>query len=495
MRTIFLPAGITAIFLLIFPGRILACPVDLGLDSVVMLALKDSYRIKKLELEIHKTELWLEARRASLKSSAYLNLSTPDFRNVSEYEWNSTLMRDEIVRHNSLLWQSELSVRQPVILLGYPTNGYVSINYTLYEYLQKNPLVWQWSKNYYNRLYLKFEQPILMPNKLKNDLEDAELNLRDTKLRYVAERVGIISEISRSYYSLFDLSFSAKTYQTQLANLQRAREIFHARAHADSISSTDSIQIELEYVNVQENLLESQSRLRQELANLKQRLRINPDDSIFITPSVNPCSVVVRLEDALRKGQQLNSYLQRLQIGARRAQLELTSEKGKNAFSMRLELTYGVENSDEQFLDMWSDYNNSNTVRLNAYVPIWDWGERKARILSRQCDIDRAQLDIQESREDLKKNITNDVNNLAAYRDRFSTMQKSMSMADTLMTATLNNYLIGRVSTQDVLQVIIRHKDTMLKLGSAWFGYRRSLLGLLIDTYYDYEHGVSFTER
>ncbi len=168
--------------------------IQLTLESAVDIAINNSYRTRQIELELKRGMHYLNAYKAGLNTQVYMQLKSPNFSNLSDYRWNSIQGKDEIVRINSTLWQSDLSVKQPVILFGFPTNGYLSLNYRVYNYQQRDN--GSSETDWYNRLYLKFEQPIFLPNELKNDLERAELDLQDIKLRYISERVGIIERIS-----------------------------------------------------------------------------------------------------------------------------------------------------------------------------------------------------------------------------------------------------------------------------------------------------------
>lgn len=139
--------------------------IHLTLDSAVDIAIHNSYRTKMLEMQIEKSMYWLKARQAGLKTQVYMDLKSPDLQHISDYKWNSILYRDEIVRQNTQLWQSDLSIKQPFILFGYPTNGYFSLNYKLYRYLQRDN--GHSEVDFYNRFYVKFEQPFFLPNELK----------------------------------------------------------------------------------------------------------------------------------------------------------------------------------------------------------------------------------------------------------------------------------------------------------------------------------------
>ncbi len=467
--------------------------IELTLESAVEIGMSRSYRIKGLELEIEKNVAWLESQRAGLKSKVFMNMQSPNLNRLSDYKWNSTLKRDEIIRQDTELWQADLSVRQPVVLFGYPTNGYISLNYKVYQYNQReNDLR---STNYYNRLYMRFEQPFFMTNTLKNSLERAELNLEERQLRYVHDRVNIMEGLSSDYYSIFRLAYLNQVYNRQLAHLQRAAESAAGHVQRDSTRRIEQINAELELANVRENAMENYSNLRRELANFTLRLRLNPEDSLFINPVVLIHPVSVDMNQALEYGYRLGPDIRIQEIYRRMSELDVQDQKGFNSFYVRLEMTYGLEQQDEMFRGMWDQYDNSNSVAVNAYIPIWDWNQRKLRIQAEMTDVRQREMNIEERKENIRKNVVNSVTNLNEYQSRALSMQQSVIMAEQLTAMSFVTYDRGESTMQDLLQVVERQKDTEIRFLDSYLGYRRSLLNLMAQTFYDYENKLSLVEE
>ncbi|NQT26881.1 TolC family protein [candidate division KSB1 bacterium] len=463
--------------------------IHITLDRAVDIAMENSYRVKRLKLNIERSTFWLKSRQAGLKSKVYLNLKTPDLQNISDYKWNSILYKDEIVHQNTQMWESVLSIQQPVILFGYPTNGYVSFNYQVYRYLQKEN--GSSEVDYYNRLYMRYVQPFFLPNELKNDLEEAELNLEDVQLDYMQERVEIIEDISDDYYDAFEMDYTQTIYQRQMDLLLK---IQHITENFQKERRKDQIQVQLEMANVRESILENQSRLRMALADMKQRLRLDISDSLFITPEIQLNPVRVDLDEALHYGFTLNPQLQRLQISERKAEIDLENVKGWDAFRMELEVTYGLEKNDQQFRSIWEQYNNSNSITLNAYVPIWDWGKRKYRIEAERRDLQRRELDTEERQEDLRKDIITAQINLKEYLDRCLNMQESLKLGNEFSEISIQEYENGGISLSDLLQIVTRNQETESKLLESYLGYKRSVMELMVSTYYDFEKGESLLD-
>ena len=143
------------------------------------------------------------------------------WKSIAEPRWNSELQREEIIHENSRRFEAELSVRQPVVLLGYPTNGYLSFNNRVYRYSQ---LLEDGSRDlrYYNRYFVRYTQPLFQVNNLRNDRERAELDLEDSQLDFYDELVDLVDDLSDDYFQLFEVAYNEGINRTHVGNIQAA---------------------------------------------------------------------------------------------------------------------------------------------------------------------------------------------------------------------------------------------------------------------------------
>jgi outer membrane protein len=465
---------------------------QLTLDSIVEIAINNSYQTKRLEFDIKRSLHWLNAERAGLKTQIYMNLISPDLQKLSEHKWNSTLLRDEIVRQNTQNWQSDLSIKHPLIFWGYPTNGSLSLNYKIYKYTQKDHLS---PTDYYNRLYLKFEQPFFLPNELKNDLEKAELDLKEIKLEYIGDRVEIIEDVSDDYYDLFRLTYNNQMYTRQIQYLIDLENIISVSPDAENVDMASLEQVKLELANVQEKLSSNRSSLRQRWVYLKQRLRLNEPESLYVKPTITIKPITVDLDQAISYGYNNDPYLQQLHIRKRRSELDVEDQKGNNAFHVTLEMTYGIEKGDPRFNGLWREFDNSNSITLNAYVPIWDGGQRKERIQAETIDLQQRVLDIEEEKNDKKNDIITAYTNLNEYYKRAESMMQSLQLAQQITGTNIEKFKNKQISLQDILQIIARTRETDENFIDVYLSYRLSLLDLLTETYYNYEKNISLYDE
>jgi outer membrane protein TolC len=486
VRRIFVTLCIGIVLTLV--GRSSAEPIDLTLKSAVEIAMRNSYRIKRLELGIERTRLYLKARQAQLKSFVSMNLKAPEFEAISDYKWNSTLQRDEIVRQNTRLWEMGFSISQPMILLGHPTNGYLSLNTKTYRYRQEEGDV-----NYYNRLFVKFTQPFFQPNFLKNNIEDAELDLQREDLDFIADQVRLIEDVADDYYDLFELAYQISIHSRHVEQLERAQEV--AERVPDPARAMEAIQVQVELGNAREQLYQGQGRYRIEMDQLKQRLGMETDVELHLNPAIVLDSVTVDDERAVESGLMLRPRLQREYIQRRKEEVDLDNTRGRNSFRLDLEVTYGLERQDEFVRELWGDYNSSYSLSLNAYIPIWDWGRRKALLEADMIGVRRSGLLIKEVENQIISEISSTVRNLREFQQRALRMADNLQKAKLITERSITQYENDVVSLLDLLRSISTERETELRFADTYLGYRRAILRLMLQSYYDFENNVLLFDR
>jgi outer membrane protein len=468
--------------------------IEMTLDRMVDLALSSSYQVQQLNLSIDRTQLNLRSQRARLRSRVDLEVSAPDFRSISENRWNSDEGREEIVHENSRRLEAELSVRQPVILFGYPTNGYLSLNNRVYRYSQIDAEGGH-DVRYYNRAYVSYTQPLFQPNELKNDIEGAELDLEDAELGFYDDVLEIVDDVSDDYFELFQEAYGEIINQTHVASLVEAEIAALEAVEADPGREIELGQIRVELANAREQLQQSRSQFRLDATSLKTRLNIPERDSIVLEPIIQIQPVAIDVEDATQYALGLSPRMRQLDIDFRENEIRLENTKGRGGVQIDLELSYGREMQDPEFVEMWAQPTNTYTIGVNGEIPIWDWGERKYRIEASQITLRQTQLRIEQAEADIRARVQNEVRNVAEYQDRALAMEANLELARRLSDTSLAGYRRGDITAVDLLQTLRRESDTAQNLLDAYIGWKRAITRLQQLTYYDFERNVPVLQR
>jgi outer membrane protein TolC len=488
--------GIVAAALLpngVAQAQVPAAAVELTLEKMVELGLRDSFRVRQLQLEVERTRSLLQAEQAALKSKVSLNISAPQFQAISDNKWNSTLQRNELVREDTRRYQLDLSIRQPVILFGYPTNGVLSLNNRVYRYTQIDGE--ERDTQFYNRYFLAYDQPLFQPNRMRNDLEEAKLNLEKSELKYQSDVVAVIDDLATDYYDLVKDAYrkdAAEAFMQDLDDAIGAARHVVATTPARA-GEADLLQVEL--ANARESVSQMTGNLRNREQTIKQRLQLPVGTAVIVRPTLDVVPVKVDPEEAVRLASTSTPRVRQLAIGTRENEIRLEETRGQNAFRMNLGLTYGREVEDPRFQNLWEDPRNSYTVAVNATVPIWDWGERRHRIQAQQFSLDRAKLSEAQAVSEIDTEVRNLVTTLQDYTERLVTMQQTLNLARQLTASSLTRYRNGELALVEMLQAITRESTTSSNYLNAFMGYTQTLRRLKEVTFHDFEMGVSVVQR
>jgi len=468
-------------------------PLELTLERMVELGLRDSYRVRHLQLEVERTRSLLSAERAGLKSRVSLTVAAPEFQKISDNKWNSTLQRNELVREDTRRFQMDLSVRQPVILFGYPTNGVLSLNNRVYRYTQVDGDLRD--TTFYNRYFIAYDQPLFQPNRMKNDLEEAELNLEKAELRYKSDVVAAIDDLATDYFDLVSDAFRRDRANEFARDLTMAIEAVREVVATAPVRAGDLDLLKVELANAHEAESQAANNLRNREQTIKERLQLPAGTPVSLQSGLDVVPVKVDVGEAIRLASTLTPRMRQLNIATRENEIRLDETKGNNAFRMNLGLTYGREVQDPRFQSLWSDPRNSYTVAVNATVPIWDWGERKHRIQAQQFSLDRATLSEQQTLSEIETEVRNLVASLDDFGRRTKTMLDTLTLAHELTETTVSRYRSGEVGLSDLMQALSRESTTASNLLNTFQGYQRTLRRLKEVTFFDFEAGLPIVER
>ena len=137
----------------------------------------------------------------------------------------------------------------------------------------------------------------------------------------------------------------------------------------------------------------------------------------------------------------------------------------------------------------------SKAIDVNARVPIWDWGGRKARIEAQQINIARTDLQIEQAQLQIVSNVTNEIRNLEELQGRVIAMQDNLSLARGISQQSLERYRQGAITALDLLQSLRRESDTAQNYLEAYTSWRRAIQELQQMTYWDFETDQPVLQR
>jgi outer membrane protein TolC len=200
------------------------------------------------------------------------------------------------------------------------------------------------------------------------------------------------------------------------------------------------------------------------------------------------------MDEALRYALELTPTMRQFEIGLRNQEMGLERTKNRGAFRLNLNMSWGRERLDEYFGHLWQDPDNSYTVNVTAFLPIWDGGERKARIASGEIGIEQTQLFLEETQLRIVSGVRNEVLNVRDRERRTMAMLENLELARDVSEANFQRYQDGRLTAQELILSLLREADTNENFLDSYVSWKESLRRLQIQTYYNFERNQPFLE-
>jgi len=219
-------------------------------------------------------------------------------------------------------------------------------------------------------VFPRVRSALFQPNRMKNDLEEARLNLEKSELKYQSDVVAIIDDLSTDYYDLVSDAYKREAAEAFMEDLDAA--IGAARDVAGQTRPDGPAKA---------NCCRWSWPTRG-----KPSTRRPATSAIANRPSSSACSSRSAARSACAPvstwcpwrqsggGDPLRIHRHApcaaADIGTRENEIRLQETRGNNAFRMNLGLTYGRRGAGSAFSEPLGGPRNSYTVEVNATVPI-----------------------------------------------------------------------------------------------------------------------------
>jgi outer membrane protein TolC len=253
-------------------------------------------------------------------------------------------------------------------------------------------------------------------------------------------------------------------------------------------------QIQVELANAREELGDAESSIRFFLSFLKRELGLAPSDSVVFEPTFDLNPVSVDMDQAVQFAMGLTPSMMQMDIDLRNQEIWLERTRSRGAFRMDLRMSYGRERRDQYFDRLWQQPDNSYTINVSAYLPIWDWGERKARIQASELGFEQTRLRQEQTRLRIVSDVRNEVLNVQDREERTQSMNETLLLAQEVSVSSFQRYAEGSITAQELLLNIRRERDTAENFVDAYVGWKGALARLQRQTFFSFERAEPVLE-
>lgn len=459
----------------------------LTLEDAMNIALENSPDIKQSRIAMEQNREYLNAQLAMLKSRFSLNISPIEYSNTETYddyfsEWYTS---ENIGSNGSLL------IQQPVKF----TDGTLTLqNKFSYQdnYSEANSSTYT---GFNNNLYLSYNQPLFTYNKTKMNLKKQELALENSTLAYSIQMLNIERQVTQAFYTIYQKQMSVKIASEEFENQKVSFEIIRSKVEGGLSAREELLQGELNYATSQSNLDNARVDLENANDQFKRLIGISLYDEIEISTNIEYKAVIVDLDKAIENGLSQRLELSQRKIDLNNAEFDLIVTSATNEFRGDMNLSVGIMGNNESFANIYEKPTKSPQVGISFSIPLFDWGERKARIRAAELQVESKQIDIKSLEDDIVINIRQVFRNLQNLNTQIRIAEQNEKNAQLTYEINLERYRNGDLTSIDLERFQNQLSQKKMNLANALINYKLELLNLKIQSLWDFENNSSFVPQ
>jgi outer membrane protein TolC len=475
------------IFLVLLPvvtSSFISAQEQITIEKALDIAEENNPILQRTKLNLERYQLNLVAQRASLKSQFSLNLSPVNYNRNRRFDNRLS----QWYTNESFNSSGTFQVAQPILL----TDGVVSLINT-FGWQDNSSIVEGISnrnKAFSNDLYLQLAQPVFTYNRRKMELKRIEFDYENAGINYALQRLNTERNITNQFYTVYMAQNNLEISKEEFENAKQSYEIIKNKVDADLSAKEELYQAEVNLATAQSSMEERIVSLENAKDVLKQSLGMSLNDSIKVIAVVNVNPVLINLEDAINKGLASRMELRQREIDIELAELQMIQTKSLNEFKGDISLSIGIIGDHERFGNIYDNPTQNPRVAISFTVPIFDWGEKKARVQAQKTAQTIAKLEQQDEKIDIELNIRQVWRRLENLHTQIDIAEKSVRNAQLTYDLNLTRYREGDLTGMEISQFQTQLSNRKISYSQALINYKIELLNLKILSLYDFENDV-----
>ncbi len=459
----------------------------LTIEQAMNIAERNSPSLQSALFNLERTRESLNAQRAALKSNFSLNVNPLAYSNTRQFEPSKAFWytRDNFSSGGTF------TVAQPILL----TDGVVALsnNFSWVSTTstslnsQNQPIAYQ-NKSFINNLNLSLTQPLFTYNRTKTNIKGLELDQENAMLNYAIQRLSLERSVSQYFFNVYMTQMSLTIKQEELANTQKSYEIIKNKADAGLSALGELYQAEVSLASAKSGVESARVSLENAKDILKQYIGMDIFDEIAVMADVAVTPIPIDGKKAIEHGLASRMELRQRQISIENAQLDMLAVKAQNEFRGDMKLSIGLTGDNENLGNIYDarSTTRSPVVSLGFNIPVFDWGEKKARIRSQEAVINTQKLSFSNQETQIKVDIRQIVRNLDNLKNQISIALQNQKNSQLTYDLNLERYKNGDLTSMDLNLFQQQLSSSKMNYAQSLINYKIELLNLKIQSLYDF---------
>jgi outer membrane protein TolC len=421
----------------------------------------------------------LNAQNAALKSNFALTLNPLSYTQNREFndlisDWNSRTTTESY---------GNFTISQPIVL----TDARISFSNRFGFYDSYSEYSNSSTQGFSNNMSISLDQPLFTYNRTKLALKELQLALENSQLNYAIQLLALERQVAQAFYYVYQQQQSMDIARQAYENMQKSYEVSKNKVDAGISAREEMFQAELNLATTKSDFENSQVSLENAKDDFKLLIGMSLYDDIIVIPNIAVDTVTVDISFAIDQGLASRMELRQREINIESSQFDLIQTKALNEFKGNLGLSFGLFGDNENVAQVYANPTNNESVALSLTIPLWDWGERKARIKSAEVSIESANISFEDEQNNIILGIRKICRNLLNLQNQIEIARQSVTNAQLTYDLNLEKYKNGDLTGMDLNIYQNQLSERQLSYTNSLISYKLELLNLKIQTLYDFE--------
>lgn len=450
------------------------------LEQALDMAGKGSPSLQSSLFNLERTTESLNAQRAALKSQFSLNVNPMEYSNSRRFDARLS----QWFTNESMTSSGTFRVDQPILY----TDGKISLinQFGWQSNTSEIQGVTNENKAFFNNLNLSLTQPLFTYNRTKLQIKNLELDNENAMLSYAMQRLTLEKNVSQYFYNVYLAQMSLSIKKEELANTEKSHDIIKNKVDAGLAAREELYQSEVNLASSKSAVESGRVTLENAKDMFKQYIGMDIFEEISVMTDVTVTPIEVDGKKALDHGLASRMELRQRQINVETSQFDLITVRASNEFKGDMVLSMGLSGDDPSMQNIFDKSTKSPRVSLGFNIPIFDWGQRQARIRAQEAVINSQKLNLSNQETQIKIDIRQVVRNLTNLKNQIGIALQNQQNSQLTYDINLERYKNGDLTSMDLNLFQVQLSDKKMAYAQSLINYKVELLNLKIQSLFDF---------
>ncbi|MEE9437436.1 MAG: TolC family protein [Saprospiraceae bacterium] len=333
-------------------------------------------------------------------------------------------------------------------------------------------------------------QPIMRFNPYKWDKKSLELEYNASKKKYVEEKERLSFDAVNYFFDLYISNLSLLEAERNKKYLDSIAINSSGRFSMGRISETDLLQIQLSAKNADGRL----ASLALEVQNKSEKLRdfLGIENKVIFNFS-KPNKLTIYTIDktkALEYAYNNRSLTEEFRLRQLEAERNVDRSIKDNGPNLRLNGSFGLTQSGQNFIDAYSTFNDQERISLSIDIPIADFGRSKAEKEIAKSNLELTLLQLRQDRISFERSILVNIEQFELKKNQLQLADEALEIAKKRLEIAKKRFNIGKIDVTNLNIAISEEQAAQQKYYASLWNLWQAHYVIRNLTLYDFENDI-----